>query len=170
MPRLRCLLFALALVPLASCTLEPPFDPPEQPPVGEIYAASRNGFESVLRTPRTGIEDVRRGIVASESEWLGLWLEIWTPVGPVPDPPRIDFSRELVVVAAMGLRPTGGYSIRIDQVIQRQGFVEVRLIETEPPPGCEVTQEETTPLDLARIPRVQQPFRFEVERFVGSCG
>ncbi len=64
------------------------------------------------------------------------------------------------ILVAWGEKPTGGYSVRVEEVARgRRGeVVVVRL--TAPRPGDVVTQALTHPFDLVRTPRLKRPVIF----------
>lgn len=83
---------------------------------------------------------------------------------PLPAPPAIDFSREVVIVASLGQKPTGGYDIQIERVIPTtNGNVEVIVTTISPGPNCIVTAVLTNPVDIIRMDAPMKPVQF-VER------
>lgn len=62
----------------------------------------------------------------------------------------IEFEREHVVLAAIGQKPTGGYSVTLDSSEIRGGTLELKVRVTEPAPGTMVTQALTTPAQSSR--------------------
>ncbi|WP_372996276.1 protease complex subunit PrcB family protein [Marinobacter sp.] len=64
---------------------------------------------------------------------------------------NIDFEREHVVLAAIGQKPTGGYSVTLDSSEIRRGTLELVVSVTEPAPGTMVTQALTTPCAVIAV-------------------
>ena len=64
---------------------------------------------------------------------------------------NIDFEREHIVLAAIGQKPTGGYSVTLDASEIRSGALELRVRVTEPAPGMIVTQALTTPCAVIAV-------------------
>ena len=64
---------------------------------------------------------------------------------------KIEFEREHIVLAAMGQKPTGGYSVTLDASEIRGGTLELRVRVTEPAPGTIVTQALTTPCAIIAV-------------------
>ena len=102
--------------------------------------------------------------------WRQLWERINQPFFPRPALPSIDFRREMIVVAALGKRPSAGYDVVIEGVEQDSIGIEVALRRAAPAPGCPVSAVMTQPLDLARIPASDQPVRFRERTVVVPCG
>lgn len=117
----------------------------------------------------TGVNDSVRAVVRDSANWRALWQRINRIFIPAPALPPIDFSREMVVVAALGARPSAGYDIVIESVEQDSAGIEVALRRTGPAPGCPVPAVMTQPLDVARIPASEQRVRFRERSVVVPC-
>ena len=64
---------------------------------------------------------------------------------------NIEFEREHIVLAAIGQKSTGGYSVTLDSSEIRSGTLELRVRVTEPAPGTMVTQALTTPCAVIAV-------------------
>jgi hypothetical protein len=64
---------------------------------------------------------------------------------------NIEFEREHIVLAAIGQKPTGGYSVTLDSSEIRGGTLELRVRVAEPDPGTIVTQALTTPCAVIAV-------------------
>lgn len=96
-------------------------------------------------TPLSGITDSERLVIRSMGSWSAFWSRLHANITPEPDLPSIDFERQLVIAAAMGLRSTGGYGIRVEEVSRTGEDIEVVVVESSPGPGCLTTQAFTAP-------------------------
>ena len=101
----------------------------------------------------SGLDRPLRAIVRGQREWTDLWLRITAGAIPIQDPPAVDFSEHIVVVAAMGTRPTGGHSIAIERIVREGDDLIVEVVETEPGPMCIVTQALTSPVTAVIVER-----------------
>ena len=63
----------------------------------------------------------------------------------------IDYQREHIVLASIGQKPTGGYSVTLDSSEIRGGTLELRVRVAEPAPGTIVTQALTTPCAVIAV-------------------
>jgi hypothetical protein len=108
-------------------------------------------------------------LVFSQAEWTALWRRVTANHGEQPDAPPVDWSREMLLVAAMGTKPTGGYSIRIDRVLESPEVLDAVVIRTSPGPRCGVTAALTHPLDVVRIARSAKPVRWTVRDEISDC-
>ncbi len=84
-------------------------------------------------------------VVKSEAEWESLWQKHTTLCLPPKPYPRIDFSKEMVICAFMGERPTAGYSISIKKIWDDGEVIQAEVIKSNPPEGVLVAQIRTCP-------------------------
>ena len=118
----------------------------------------------------SGMNDSARVVVRDSVAWRRAWETIHRPFIPAPPIPRIDFNREMIVVAALGHRPTEGYGIIIEDATQDSAGVEVGIRRTVPGAGCMTAAVVTQPVDVARLPASDQPVRFRERNVVAPCG
>lgn len=146
----------LVAVAILGCA---PVADPQLPPGG----VPLDDTELVLRDQYTGFVDRERLVIRDAQAWSAFWSQAHSRVMPEPSVPSIDFSRNIVVAAAMGTRPNGGYSIQVRQVYELDGGLYVLVSERSPGPGCVTTQALTAPVAAVRVPRPGAPVTF-VER------
>ena len=60
----------------------------------------------------SGIGQSERLVVRDNATWQTVWTSIWRGMMPTPALPNVDFTKEMVIIAARGTRSTGGYSRR----------------------------------------------------------
>lgn len=155
----RLLLAALLLVPLACAETEPLAlalrdDVPELQPIhATIYSNIREKRRVLIRDPET---------------WAAVWAEM-VSMGDPKTPPFVDFSREDVVVVAMGEQRTGGYSILVDGLTRTGGSTSIIVKSTVPGPLCDRSEVVNAPLDAVRIRKVTGAVGFEERTVVRSC-
>jgi len=115
-----------------------------------------NGYQS--KTPF-------RLVIRNRDEFSEFWKGLVAKIPPgqwTPSLPEIDFSKEMIIVAAMGERPSSGYSIMIDGACEADGHVELFISRVEDVFGCGAGQAAvvTTPADAVRIPKTDLPIVF----------
>jgi len=120
-------------------------------------------------TSYSGIEDSLRLVVRDEQAWRAIWRVIHRRVAPVPPLPSIDFQQEMVVVAALGARRSGGFGIRVDSATDLGDSVEIVVRKDVPGKGCLLSSALTQPLDLVRLPARPLPVRFRDRSVVEHC-
>lgn len=67
---------------------------------------------------------------------------------------NIDFKNNKVLIAHIGQKNTGGYSISIDKMYNENGVLHIKLLETKPEKGGMVTMALTNPFFIAIIPKL----------------
>ena len=113
-----------------------------------------------------------RLVIRDRDEWRDVWKALNEPVMPslpMPRLPEIDFSREMVVVVAMGQRPTLGYNIVVDRAHEIDDQLEVVVISTSPGHNCILGQMVTAPLEIAVLPRTEVSVVFKETEVVHEC-
>lgn len=89
-------------------------------------------------------------LVKSESDWEKVWIQAKGRFDPLPERPTVDFSRQYVIAAFMGQRPSSGFRIEISGIEKRGKVLDVFVKKYETPGMLTVM---TSPFYLARIPR-----------------
>ena len=117
----------------------------------------------------SGYPDSARLVVKTADEWSKVWSRIVSNHGPTPPVPEIDFSREMLLVAAMGTRPTGGYSIEIEAVDRDSASITAGVRKRSPGKNCGTISALTAPVAIVRIPRSEKPVRFVEETIATNC-
>jgi PrcB C-terminal len=116
-----------------------------------------------LLYPRFYIETFRA--VRSQKEWKALWQQSDHSGNPNPDStsPGIDFTKYTVLIAALGTRGSGGYTVTIRNARDDGAVIHVSVLEVRPRgPACAVTTEISYPSTAVLIPRTDRAVRFEV--------
>ena len=101
-----------------------------------------------------------RLVIKSRDEFSNFWKQLTAGHAGAPPPPEIDFSKEIVVVAAMGERPTSGYWIFIDGACEVDGQVEVFVSSVGTTACAGQFPVVTYPADAVRLPRTDLPIVF----------
>ncbi len=135
---------------------------------GTGCAAPDPGYKLTWRTISrgviSGIETPMREVIRTEAEYLRLWATHAAPLQRTALPPRVDFSREMVVVTALGTRPTGGYFVDIVDLELSRNTLRVLVSEREPRPGMLQVQQLTQPYQMVALPVVNARVEFKSVR------
>jgi hypothetical protein len=75
----------------------------------------------------------------------------------------------MVVVAALGQRNSGGYTIRVDSALTTIDGLTVWITTTDPGSHCLTTAALTQPVDIASLPRIDGAVRFVDVHSVVDC-
>jgi protease stability complex PrcB-like protein len=98
----------------------------------------------------SGIHTSRRQVIRDPATWQSVWNEIFSDVSPQPALPAVDFSTQMVLLAAQGDQATGGFGIFIDgAALTLDGTLIVAVTTASPGPGCLNPQQVTQPVDVA---------------------
>ncbi len=136
-----------------------------------LSACSEEDSEPVTwRVLETGaysnIEDATRKVIQSESEWHDWWqrhntaMEVIDGEEQIPAPPEVDFSQETILIATLGMRSSGGYSIEFAD-IQRSADRVVAVVKmSSPGPDDMVTMALTAPYSIVAIPKHEGAVEF----------
>ena len=92
-------------------------------------------------------------LIVNENDWRRAWAIIGGGGRPQPE---INFSSRACVVVYQGQRPTGGYSIEIDEIRRDGTVLAVNVRERRPAFGDVTTQVITSPFVAVSIPRPPQ--------------
>ena len=98
------------------------------------------------------MSDARLAVISDAATWQQTWAQTFAILRPQPPVPGVDFSAHGVVLAALGSRPSGGFSITIDSVVHSAAEDIVFVTSTSPGSGCLVTQVITAPVTAVVTP------------------
>lgn len=112
----------------------------------------------------SGIRDSARSVIRDQKTWRVVWKRVNPGLNNSPLP-AVNFSKDMLIVAALGRRGTGGYGIIVDKAYRVGKKVKVEVLSISPGKGCMLPQALTEPVDIVRIPRTNLPVTFiEIER------
>lgn len=104
----------------------------------------------------SGIHSQRRQAIQDQATWQAAWDQIFEGQGPAPELPAVDFSKETVLLAAMG-DCSNGCSIAIDGAFVAAGGTTAGVSSTSMDPMCMMMtmmgQVMTQPLDVVVVPK-----------------
>ena len=115
------------------------------------------------------IRQPERLVIRDQVAWVNAWASLWPFGAPIAAPPNVDFDHEMIVLVALGERPTGGYSILVDSAGTTADGVTVWVGTSAPGAHCVTTQAFTQPVDIAKLPRIDAPVRFVGTSKVSDC-
>jgi hypothetical protein len=140
---------AAATLVLWSCLAASPSGDPSgsQLPIATIWAGSQCGCEA--RRPQVRWVTNRDQLAAAVAAVKSTALE--TQVARQP----VNWQREGLVWIDMGLKPSGGYALRLDAptATVSAGVAVITVLWRQPRPGSVVTQQLTSPCLLIRLAR-----------------
>lgn len=137
----------------------------------QIAPSAQNLPIDTIETLGGKIWEPTRRIIDERSVWERLWKRAYESRWPTPELPEVDFDHSVVLVAAMGQKPTGGYDITIERVARRSDTLYARIREVFPSKDCGVTTSFTYPWQAVRVPVSDVEVLVTVEQdLTGKCG
>lgn len=118
-----------------------------------IKGAQPLPIRSLAKGAFSGIREARQEVINDAAHWEKLWNQHGTSTGSAEKIPAVDFSKEMVIVATMGTRRTGGYSIEIVRVAPTGKTLSIAIKQGSPPPGAITIQALTAPFHFVAVPR-----------------
>lgn len=119
-------------------------------------------------TNNSGILEPLQVVIHDRKAWEELWKRIY-PHNPPPTP-QVDFSRDMLIVVAMGEQNTGGFGIIVDSVHERDDKLHVLVKSFSPGKNCGTSQSLTQPVDIVRVLKSGQAVIFRETSAISNCG
>jgi hypothetical protein len=116
-------------------------------------AAHTPPIRSLKKGAFSGIHEAKQEVVKSADAWEKLWKQHVTSMSASDKIPAVDFSKEMVVVATMGTKRSGGYSIEIVDVVASGETLKISVKKTSPPPDAMSIQALTAPFHFVAVPK-----------------
>ena len=156
---------ALAAVLLVTACADPPSDPGRATLVDEsrrLEPVNDTAFDEAVAPFRyhSALEASERRVIRDADSWGEFWVRTTARMSSPSPAPAVDFGRHMVVVAALGTRPSGGYSIVLEGVFEGDTELLVPVLAVSPGEACFTTAALTAPLDLMLVERRDLPARF----------
>ena len=82
---------------------------------------------------------------------------------------NIDLANNMVIVASMGEKSSGGYSIEITNIAENESGIRVEIIETSPGSSCMTTMALTSPAHIVEYKKSEKPVTFITKKVVNDC-
>ena len=167
---LRLIPFAAALLVVACRTSEVPASSFSSDPHAISIPLTRFNPDSLALAQYSGVTEAQNFVIRDATSWNDLWQRIYVGQTPTPPLPTVDFTQEMVVAAAMGGRPTGGYDIVLTDATQNSTGIVIAVRASSPGAHCFTTRALTQPVDVARLAKSDASVRFEVTQQTVDCG
>jgi hypothetical protein len=115
-----------------------------------------------------GVSQRARLVIRDRAEFTELWNKIMSAISDKPPMPEVDFSREMLIVAAMGPRPSP-YEIIIDSACEVDNQLEVVVRSIKFVPCGAYLGLLPQPVDIIRLPKTDLPVVFRETEFTSDC-
>ena len=117
----------------------------------------------------SGMNERERLVVQTPAEWSGVWSKIHSTQSPVPAIVQPDFNTEVALVATMGEKPAGGYTITIDSVTRHERGSIVYVTEKSPSQTCFTPAVLTQAVHAIRAPKTDGTIWWRERTTVENC-
>ena len=144
--------------PTSSPTREGSPMPSEQLQVTPLYSSTNSGFSGPAEL-----------VIRDRSALDRAMQEATHDVVADPTALEVDFGTDMVVLVAIGTRSSGGYGVRVEEVVRSDGGAVVHYTVTRPGTGCMTTQALTSPVEVVRVERIEGSVTFERRDVAQDC-
>jgi hypothetical protein len=126
-------------------------------------------LETIVQASNPGQGGERRQeVIRDDAAWRTAWSEIREGSSLPAEPPAVDFSREMVILAAMATQGCVA-RVTIGSVTPGGGELVIAVTEAPPAPNCVCITSER-PIHIVRAPKLEGRPRFVVTQGQTSCG
>jgi len=125
-------------------------------------------FEVVDSGDQSGYNEETYLVVKTEAEWAEVWAKHTAPHMPTTLYPEINFSKDMVICAFMGKRPTTGYSISVRRIWAEEERIHVEIAKSSPPENLMVSEVITYPYIFASLERTDSEMIFTITEENGT--
>ena len=122
-----------------------------------VAAMQQPGIEVIARDNMSGVDLPRQAVARTGSEWSALWQQ---HAGAKP-PPKVDFTKRMVVAVFLGSRPSAGFNAEVTATRQEGKTLVVEWREVRPGADSLVAQVITSPAVLVSVPKFDGDIKFE---------
>ena len=136
---------------------------------GQAGGVRSEAIDSVHLTWHSGFDQPEARLIRDQESWLLTWSRIMRGVAPAPEAPSIDFSREMLLLVALGSQPNPGYQVRIDSVKAAGGTVEAYTTRIEPGSNCVSPAVIGEPVHVVRLRRLSGALVIQETRKTQPC-
>ncbi len=128
-------------------------------PATRVWASDRIPFEPLRDGQRSKAQKAAQAAARSEKEWERARADL---VGPLPgEPLKVDWEREMVLGIFLGMRPSSGYRVTIQEIRETKERLIVRYREHGPPPGAITLTVLTSPFQIVKLKRSVLPVEWK---------
>lgn len=129
--------------------------------------AQQSALFRLYHSETDGPASQMREVVRDSLHWSKAWAQIHGGA-TLSALPAVDFSHDMLVIAALGTLASGGYDDVVDSVAATKSEYLI-FVRTTDPGNCPVTGVVTHPVDVVRVTRSSLPVRFIEQTVVNRC-
>lgn len=118
-------------------------------------AEEKINFESLASGFDSQVTEKNNIVIREQGEFEKIWSKL-----AQNKPPEIDFEKNKVIAVFQEEQPTGGYEVETEKITQTGQEFKVYVKEMVPDPSGTVTQVQTYPYHMIKIPLIDKPVEF----------
>jgi hypothetical protein len=89
--------------------------------------------------------------------------------GEAPTAPEFDFEKFQILTGGLGVKPSSGYILSVENVIELDDVIEIHVFDIRPGANCVTFAALTYPSTTILVEKTDKPFRFSVSQLVDEC-
>jgi hypothetical protein len=101
----------------------------------------------------SGIQEPSQQVIKDKSALEMAWAKHSSGGRGTGKLPEVDFTKEMVILVAMGRKNTGGYAIQVTKVEPVGDKLQISVQRTSPKPGSMAIQALTSPFQVVAVPK-----------------
>jgi hypothetical protein len=111
----------------------------------------------------------RQEVITSPEQWQRYWREVHAGLPSVPPLLPVDFDTSDVVALSLGAHATGGYAVKITDILASSAGTTIDVLEASPGPQCVVTAAITNPYYIVQTHHLPEPVSFRLTQEQRHC-
>ena len=126
-------------------------------------------FEVIKEGTISGFTDEKMIVIDNNDDYQKAMAIVYYNLDQMPVVPDVDFNKYTVILAAMGTKNNGGYTIGIDNITKSKSIVTVNLTETSPGKNCVLTDMVSSPYQVIKVKKIKKEIKFNISRNTKDC-
>ena len=151
---------SLIMLGITACSSAPDHAPPATEPRDATASTGPQPVRQLLQEHSSGVDDSTRRVINDSATLAQVWATVFARRSEAPPVPAVNFANEMVIVASMGTRSSGGYTISVDSARVTGSELQVFVRSQAPGSLCGTTGALTQPVVIVAVPRVSATPRY----------
>ncbi|MDD3805685.1 MAG: protease complex subunit PrcB family protein [bacterium] len=129
--------------------------------IGGMASADKESMRTVSKGNYCAIEKREQQVINNEADWSTLWERMNAGILPMPERPAINFEKETLIAVFTGVRNSGGYSIEVTGVENKEALTTIGIKEKTPAADMMVSMSLTSPYHIVALPKLNGKIEFK---------
>lgn len=126
-------------------------------------------FKTLDKNTNSGIQEPKQEVYTNEKDFEKAWNIAWSNFEEPVTLPKIDFTKETVALVALGMKNSGGYQLKVDNITEDQNNLTIHFTETTPNAKCSYTMAIVFPYEFIVFAKTSKKVVFKASTQVRSC-